>query len=395
MRPEGRRHLVFFADCPYYAGAEAYVGMLAEAAPQGWRLSALVPEGDPGELLARRLGAAGVEVLRMRLRAWRHPALWREISALLRQLNGDRLHLNIPSVYDARLSVPAVIAKRLGYERIVSTEHLPMVPRARRRMLVKMLTSRAIDAIIVHTEWNRERLARYHHMPAGKIVVIPNGSPEAPAITPEARRELRRSLGAERDETAIAVVGRLTARKGHRFLLEALSRLEADLREAWRLWVVGTGEEREALIEQAARLGIAARVNFLGQRDDAREIIGVCDMLVLPSLLETQPLVLTEAMAAARPVVSTAIYGIPEIVADGVTGCLVPPAEIEPLAQSLARLIRDPDLARRLGAAGRERYEALFTLRQMAERTYRVFEGPLRRAPAGAPEMETPMGRTR
>jgi len=376
MGRQGAHHLVFFTDCAYYAGAEAYIGMLAEAAPPGWRLSAIVPAGEPGELLAQRLARAGAAVRRFRPRAWADPRLWSEVSRLLRRLGGDRLHLNLPSVYDACLSVPARIAKRAGYRRVVSTEHLPMVLRARRRMVVKIFTTTAIDAVIVHTAWNRERLAHYHHVPLSKIVVIPNGSAEAPAMTAEARGALRARLGVAGAATAVAMVGRLTERKGHRFLLEALARLaRGGFAPEWRLWVVGTGEEQEALSAQAARLGLDGRVSFLGYREDAREIIHACDLLVLPSLLETQPLVITEAMASARPVIATAIYGIPEIVADGVSGCLVPAGEEEPLAAALARLITDRALAARMGQAGRRRYEERFTLARMAERTYGVLVG--------------------
>jgi len=251
-----------------------------------------------------------------------------------------------------------------------------MVLRARRRMVVKIFTTTAIDAVIVHTAWNRERLAHYHHVPLSKIVVIPNGSAEAPAMTAEARGALRARLGVAGAATAVAMVGRLTERKGHRFLLEALARLaRGGFAPEWRLWVVGTGEEQEALSAQAARLGLDGRVSFLGYREDAREIIHACDLLVLPSLLETQPLVITEAMASARPVIATAIYGIPEIVADGVSGCLVPAGEEEPLAAALARLITDRALAARMGQAGRRRYEERFTLARMAERTYGVLVG--------------------
>jgi hypothetical protein len=226
------RHVVFFSDCPYYGGAEAYLVLLARARPgPQWRLSALVPEGEPGAILAAKLSSAGVEVARYRVppipsrRQLRAPgslrdrardglSRWRQLDRALREFNGDILHLNLPSVYDARLSLPAYLARRAGYRRIVTTEHLPMVPRARRMLLVKRLLAPAIDAIIVHTEWNRDRLARYHHMPRGRMHVIPNGSPEAPAMSVEARRSLREGVGLDENMVGLAVVARLTARGG-------------------------------------------------------------------------------------------------------------------------------------------------------------------------------------
>jgi glycosyltransferase involved in cell wall biosynthesis len=372
-----RRHLVFFSDCPYFGGAEGYLVMLAQGRPgPEWRLSALVPEGERGEVLAGRMRAAGVDVVRYPVRGLFDPRHWAGVAAALRSLRGGVLHLNLPSVYDARLSTPAILAKLCGYRRVVTTEHLPMVPRARRRLAVKTLLAPAIDAIIVNTEWNREKLARYHHMPRRKIVVVPNGSPDAPSMSATEREALRRKLNARPEEVAITVAARLTERKGHRFLFEALARLTREgLNGGWRLWVVGDGEEEARLRSQVRELGLAERVEFLGYRGDVREIMHASDMLALASTLETQPFVLPEAMASCLPIVATGIYGVPEIVADGETGLLVPPAQIEPLAQALGRLIRDAELRRRMGTAGRRRYEESFRLEIMAARTYGVFRG--------------------
>lgn len=372
-RAGGKSHLVFFCDPPYFGGAEGYVGMLARARPaEGWRISALLPEGDGGEELAQKLDDAGARVYRFKLRHPADPRLWIEVGRLLRRIGGEILHMNLPSVYDSRLSVPAVLGKIGGYRRVVTTEHLPMVERARRRMVVKILLSPAIDAIVVHTQWNRRILARKHHMPLRKIMVIPNGSPEPPEMSPQERIGLRAELGIAPGEVVIAAVGRLTARKGHRFLLEALAHLQS---EPWRLLLVGEGEEDEALRAQAERLGLASRVRFLGYRSDAAGIIHCSDLLALASLLETQPLVITEAMASGLPVIATGIYGIPEIVEDGVTGRLVSAGEVQPLAAALRELIRDTALRERMGRAARRRYEERFTLEIMAARTYEVLAG--------------------
>jgi glycosyltransferase involved in cell wall biosynthesis len=374
-------HLVFFCDPPYYGGAEAYVALLAEGRPPGWRLSALLPGDGGGEVLAEKLAAADVAVHRYVRRPWYAPRQWRELRVLLESTGGEILHMNLPSVYDACHTVPAVLAKSAGYHRVVTTEHLPMVPRARRHMLVKMVLSGAVDAAIVHTEWNRRRLASYHHLPSGKIVVIPNGSPAPPAMGAAERESFRAALGVRSDEVAIAVVARLTERKGHRYLLEALANVSrtgampGGEAAPWKLLVVGEGEEEDALRRMVAQLGLGEGVRFLGYRPDAVRIIQASDVLALSSLVESQPLVITEAMACGVPVVATAIYGIPEIVADGRTGLLVPPAEVAPLAEALRGLISGRELRERLSRTARERYEARFTLERMAERTYRVLRG--------------------
>jgi len=376
-RASGGRHLVFFSDCPYFGGAEGYLAMLAQGRPDpAWRLSALLPAGERGEVLAGRMRDAGVEVVRYPVRALHDPRHWAGVASALRRLHGDVLHMNLPSVYDARLSTPAVLAKLAGYRRVVTTEHLPMVPRARRRLVVKTLLAPVIDAIIVNTEWNREKLVSYHHMPRRKIVVIPNGSPDAPAMSAAERATLRRTLHAEPDDVVITVAARLTERKGHRFLFDALARLTREgLNGGWRVWAVGDGEEEDRLRAQVRELGLAERVEFLGYRGDVRAIMHASDMLALSSTLETQPFVLPEAMASRLPIVATRIYGVPEIVVDGETGLLVPPAEVEPLARALGQLLRDAELRRRMGEAGRRRYDEKFRLEIMAARTYGVFRG--------------------
>ncbi len=365
------QRLVLFADPPYFGGAEGYVALLARGRPEGWHVSAVLPEGDGGAILADQIAETGAEVHRFTMRHPASPRLWFELGGLLRRIRGDALHMNLPSVYDARLTVPAVLAKSVGYRRVVTTEHLPMVDRARRRMLVKILLTPAVDAIIVNTEWNRQTLASKHHIPRRKIRVIPNASAEAPAMTAAEREAVRAELGIGRGEIAVVSVGRLTARKGHRFLQEALAGLDAP----WRLLMAGEGEEDAALRAQSAELGIADRVHFLGHRTDARRVIHACDLLALASTLETQPFVLSEAMASGLPVVSTTIYGIPETVNDGETGYLVPPGEVAPLRAALSKLITDADLRERMGRAARARYESHFALEIMAARTYKIFDG--------------------
>ena len=370
---DAERHLVFFCDPPYYGGAEGYIALLAQARPsERWRLSALLPAGEGGEILAGKLAALGVTVRRFRMRYWADPRLWREVREHLREIGGEVLHMNLPSVYDARRSVPATLAKQAGYRRVVTTEHLPMVPRARRRMVVKMLLSTPIDAIIVHTEWNRGILSRYHHMPRRKMHVIPNGSAPAPVMSAAEREALRAQLGIGPAQVGIVIVARLTERKGHRFLLDALAQIEGG---DWKLLIVGDGEEEEALRQQTATLGLTESVGLLGFRDDVRQIIHAADLMALPSLIETQPLVITEAMASGLPVVATNIYGIPEIITDGETGRLVATEAPAPLAEALRELISDSGRRQAMGAAARQRYEEHFTLDLMARRTYAVLWG--------------------
>lgn len=169
-------------------------------------------------------------------------------------------------------------------------------------------------------------------------------------------------------EDALLFVGRLRIRKGVEFLLEALSRL-AESGSRRRLLIVGDGEQRRSLERFAARAGLGSTVVFAGRRSPAevRFLLSRAGALVVPSLYEGMPLVVLEAMEQGLPVVASAVSGIPEVVIDGQTGWLVPPEDPERLAAALAELFADPAEARRRGAAGRARVEALYRPAMAAE----------------------------
>jgi glycosyltransferase involved in cell wall biosynthesis len=112
---------------------------------------------------------------------------------------------------------------------------------------------------------------------------------------------------------------------------------------------------REELLGFAKRGALRERVRFLGYRADARALVGLLDVLVVPSLTEGSPLIVLEAMAAGVPVVASAVGGIPDQVRHGEEGLLVPPDDPDALAETLGTLLRNPTRARRLGEAGRRR----------------------------------------
>ncbi|HYO12567.1 MAG TPA: glycosyltransferase family 4 protein [Thermoanaerobaculia bacterium] len=156
-------------------------------------------------------------------------------------------------------------------------------------------------------------------------------------------------------------VGRLRIRKGVEVLLEALRELRARHPGA-RLLIAGDGEHRAALESKVVELALEPAAVFLGRCDAprVRGLLGGAAALVVPSTYEGMPLVVLEAMEAGVPVVASRVSGIPEVVEDGITGWLVPPEDPEALAAALARVLEDPDGARRRGEAGRRRVDERF-----------------------------------
>ncbi|HKN47018.1 MAG TPA: glycosyltransferase, partial [Candidatus Polarisedimenticolia bacterium] len=146
--------------------------------------------------------------------------------------------------------------------------------------------------------------------------------------------------------------------------------------------IVGDVERRESLENRARRLGLEGRVVFTGFRLDVPELLAEVAVSVLPSLSEGLPNAVLESMAACVPVVATRVGGVPEAVEDGASGILVPPGDGAALARAIGMLLEKPDLARRLGRAGRERAEGNFSLDRMVRRTQGLYVGMLERVMA-------------
>jgi glycosyltransferase involved in cell wall biosynthesis len=169
--------------------------------------------------------------------------------------------------------------------------------------------------------------------------------------------------------TVVTVANMVGPGKGHEDLLFAARRLPQV-----RLIFCGDGAYRRSLERRAAELGMAERVLFLGKRRDVAAIVARASCVCHPSHAEGLPNALLEALAAARPVVATAVGGIPELVLDGTTGLLVPPREPAALAAALRRLFDDPAGAAALGRAGRLHIERNYSLGGMTERHDRLYE---------------------
>jgi glycosyltransferase involved in cell wall biosynthesis len=162
------------------------------------------------------------------------------------------------------------------------------------------------------------------------------------------------TVGAEAAAPAIASVGRLSPEKGQATLLRAMPALLGVSPDA-RVLLCGEGPEQDALRKLASELGISDRVEFLGFVPDVRPVLAAANVFVMPSLTEGLGVAALEAMAMAKPVVASAVGGLPESIADGESGLLVPAGDPEALSAAVLALLRNPGRARMMGAAGRDR----------------------------------------
>lgn len=177
----------------------------------------------------------------------------------------------------------------------------------------------------------------------------------------------------EAERVEILNVAAMSRRKGHAVLLEALAELAARGVD-FDVLLVGDGPERDRLEALAGRLGVGGRVRFAGSlaQEELPALYRRADIFCLPSYAEGVPTVLMEAMASELPVVATAVMGVPELVDDGRTGLLVPPARPDALAHALERLARDAELRARMGRAARDCIESDYDLREAALRVHRL-----------------------
>lgn len=184
--------------------------------------------------------------------------------------------------------------------------------------------------------------------------------------------DVRRALGIDEEAFVVGTLGRLTAVKGQIHLVHAFARLCRLLPHAWLL-LIGDGEERESLQAASRQVGMADRIVFAGWRHDVRDVVGALDAFALPSLNEGMGKALVEAMYLGLPVVATRVGGVPELVADGGDGLLVPAADPEALAQALLRLAGDGELRSRLGANASVRARE-YSSERMVERIASLYE---------------------
>jgi glycosyltransferase involved in cell wall biosynthesis len=209
--------------------------------------------------------------------------------------------------------------------------------------------------------------------------VVPNGIDLDRFRDPRDTGLVRQSLGIPLDAPVIGTVGRVSEVKRQDLLIRAFRLVLSRVPDA-QLLLVGDGPWMGELRELTADLGLDDRVHFAGYQPRPEPYLQAMDVFALSSRSEGMPLAVLEAWAAGLPVVATRVGGLPELIDDGRTGVLVDFGDEHALAGALCDLIADPEFSRRLGEAGRNRVESLFSLRRMADEYQRHYVELLERA---------------
>lgn len=264
-------------------------------------------------------------------------------------------------------------AKLARVPRIIHTDHSRKYPERWHIGLAEYLLSHAVDHFVAVSDETAHDLANHLRIPTSKLITVLNGIQSVPCDDTIGAAK-RQELGMPADAFVIGLAVRLVPQKGLPHLLDAVGLLRSRYPQI-HLVLMGEGEQAEALRAQASRLGVEDVVHFLGVRRDVREVLQGLDAYVLSSTWEGLPMGLLEAMAAGRPIVATTVGGVQKALEHEVSGLLVEPGAPEQLATAIARLIDDPDLARRLGQSARQAFEDRFSARMMTSRYEALYLG--------------------
>lgn len=236
----------------------------------------------------------------------------------------------------------------------------------------RWLYTRATQHVVTTGERLRQQLHAQNGIALERMTSVPTGI-DLQRYQPADSGAARARLGLP-PMPAVGIVATLRSWKGHEDLLAAWTRL-GERRNGWQLVIVGDGPRRGAIEARVSQLGLAASVHLAGNRDDVERWLQALEIFVLPSYgNEGVPQGIMQAMAAGLPVVSTRVGAIEEAVADGKTGMLVEPRNVEELAKALGALMGDAELRRRCGEAGFERAHACFGIDRMLDAMESVFQ---------------------
>jgi glycosyltransferase involved in cell wall biosynthesis len=278
---------------------------------------------------------------------------YRRLRSLISDWRPDLVHGHLPTAgIMARLATPTPV---------VYTEHNIASSYRQPTRLVNRLTYGRNRAVIAVSDAVAESLTGF---PGPVPRVIPNGV--SVSVGPSEIEGVRTELGLQPGQALIAHVGNIRPHKGHENLIAATALLVA---KDPHVLVVSVGAEKhpgdlDRVRQSAVAAGVADHIRFMGRREDARSFLAAADVVVNPADVEGLPLAILEALALSRPVVATAVGGVPSVIVNKETGLLVPPGDPEALAIAMREALDSPE-AKSWGQAGADLVTAEYGIARM------------------------------
>lgn len=296
-------------------------------------------------------------------------AAWK-LSRLLKRLRPDVVHAHDPHGV-AMAALALSIAAPTPRPRLVASRRIEF--RIAHNSFSRWKYGQ-VDLFLPISAAVRDRL-RADGIPPRKLAIVHEGvDVERIVETPAANVQAEFYLPTH--APVVGNVGALVAQKGQHDLIEAAALVVREVPDA-RFVIVGDGELRTALEHQIHQKHLERHILLAGFRTDVIELLKGCDLFALSSLQEGMCTSLVDAMAASKAAVATAVGGVPEVMADGETGILVPARDTRAMADGLVRLLRDEAMRRRMGEAALQRARRLFTVERMVQETAEAYARPL------------------
>lgn len=285
------------------------------------------------------------------------------LARLIRAIKPDLVHLHSRRGADswgglaAKIcGVPCVLSRRVDN------------PESRLQVVIKY---RLYDHVITISEGIRQVLLA-EGLSSQRVTCVRSAVDATPYLMPVERSAFLQEFGLPPESLTVGVVAQLIERKGHRYLIEAIGVLHRTYPQL-RVLVFGKGPLQAALQHEVAQRQLSEAIRFVGFRNDLPQWLGGLDLLVHPADMEGLGVSLLQASAAAVPIIASRAGGLPEAVADGISGILIPPGDVSALVTVMHRLLNDPDLRRQYGAAGRQRILLEFSVDAMVEGNLAVY----------------------
>lgn len=294
---------------------------------------------------------------------------------LVRFIRRNRIEL--VQTYGLRADTVGRIAAKLGGARVIVSSIRSIDPWRRwHHTLLDRLTAPLVDFYIANSEAGKRATIEREKFSPDKIHVVYSGIPERPAPA-ETREQILPEFGVPPDAfPVVGVLANLREMKGHRDIIDALPAIRGKLPKV--LFLFAGRDDSGGEIERLAReRGVGDSIRFPGYVRDTPRLLVAMDIFMLPSHWEGLPASVIEAMHAGKPIITTRVGGIPELVSDQETGILIEPAKPDQIANAVIQLSKDCGLRDRIGAAAKKRARTEFSIRAMLEQTQRLYENAL------------------
>jgi glycosyltransferase involved in cell wall biosynthesis len=344
---------------------------------RGHRVTLAAP---PGSRLALEASHRSLPLFPLNIKGYFHPAMLWRLRSFIRSASIDVVHCQhsrdlatvVPALQLSRRAIPLVFSKRMGSYIV-------------KRDLFHRYTHRRIDVVLAISDVIHKNVVATTPVPPERVRTLHDAVDTAVfSAEREDRWNVRRGAGIPDDTLVVGFVGRFSPGKGLEELLRAADLLQAR-HPSVRYLIAGEashGEEEYAgtIHALAERLGVQNIVSFIGYRSDVPAVMASFDILAFPSHAESFGVVLIEAMAMGKPVVSTNCDGVLDIVVDGVTGIRVPPKDASAFAHGLEQLIANAGLRQLMGERGRERAVECFDKQVQLTRLEGIYRSLLERS---------------